>query len=78
MSNVYVVDVPAQRNQHTRYVVIAESAQQAEATVARAETPPGFNDGFREVGRLGTFEPGNEGAAMTALSPIVAIQRPAF
>ena len=76
MAGIYIVDVPAERNLKTRYIVVATDAAAAEATVARAEgrrrmTP---QDGSTfEVGRLGTYDPGMGGAALTRSSDIIAI-----
>ena len=50
---------------HTRWVVIAASAQEAGDYVAREPERV-------EVGRLGNFEPGLTGAAMVTASPVVA------
>lgn len=66
--NIYIVQIVSQIGT-TRYIVRAESARQAADIVGQVEYLPGDSPRL-EVGRLGTYEPGMEGAAMSPTSII--------
>lgn len=69
MSNLYIVEVTEGEQERTRYIVVANDAPTAEAIVGAAHLPTTSVQHLR-IGRLGTYEPGMEGAAMAPLSII--------
>jgi hypothetical protein len=64
--NIYIVQV---RGRSARYIIRAESAQAAAVIVGEVELLPADSPRI-EVGRLGTYEPGIEGAGMAPMSII--------
>ena len=83
MSNIYVVDVHDGNNvdQVSRYVLIAESAADAEIYASRKQWPGATAEARAELikdrveaGRIGTYEPGIAGATLVR-TDMVAVQR---
>jgi len=82
-TGIYIVDVHDGNHvdQISRYVVLAESTEDAERYVAAKQWPAATPEARRELildrctaGRLGTYDPGITGASL-ARTDFIAVQR---
>jgi hypothetical protein len=71
MTDIYVVEHTEDRERMSRFVVVANGADDARAFVAMIER---INADDLEVGRLGPYEPGTVGASMSR-GTYIAVQR---